>query len=260
MKYIMFFCGAAIIALLFMRAYTLFTGRLPYQDDQAFIVGMASGYAPFVSVNADGQYEGFDIDIAHAIAQKMGKELILKDLGSMAPLFIALKQGTIDAIIWGLSITPERQRTVTMIHYQGNPITTYPLVFWQKIPAQVQSIEDMKGMTVCVEPASAQEAVLDKYPFIQKLSTEKVDDALLNIQYGKADAALVDPAIAQKFKRRYPQIQILELPLAPEDQVEGVGIALNKNNAALISQVQNAVTLLRATGELKKYEQKWNIP
>src|ERR1700687_6135739 len=66
------------------------------------IVGTAAGYAPFASINPQGDLEGFDIDIAHAVADRMSKNLVIKDLGSMASLFTALDQGTIDVIIWGL--------------------------------------------------------------------------------------------------------------------------------------------------------------
>ena len=57
----------------------------------------------------------------------MGKKLIIKDLGSMTPLFIALENESIDAIIWGLSIIQERLKKVEMIRYQGDTVTTYAL-------------------------------------------------------------------------------------------------------------------------------------
>lgn len=223
------------------------------------IVGTAAGYAPFVSINPQGDYEGFDIDVAHALAQEMGKKLVIKDLGSMTSLFTALNQGSIDTIIWGLSITQDRLQKVAMIHYQGELTTSYPLIFWQNIPQGVTSLTDMKNKTVCVEPASAQDTVLQKYPLIRILPTEKVDDALLNIQYGKADAAFVEPAIAKKFKNKYPEITLLDVPLQPEDQVQGVGIVIQKNNAELITQIQTAITTLKAHGTITKLEQKWGI-
>lgn len=229
------------------------------QDTKTFVIGTAAGYAPFASINAQGDYEGFDIDIANSLAQELDKQLVIKDLGSMAPLFIALEQGSIDAIIWGLSITQERLNKVAMIRYAGEQIISYPLIFWEKIPASITSINDMRTMTIAAEPASAQERVLRKYSFITIKPTEKIDDALLNIQYGKADAAFVEQAIANKFKKIYPQIQILEVPLVPEDQVVGIGIAIKKENTALINQIQAAIDQLNRDNRIKQLEQKWNI-
>jgi len=231
----------------------------PNRDTNTIIIGTAAGYAPFVSINQNGEYEGFDIEVANALAKQMGKKLVLEDLGSMTSLFTALDQGSIDAIIWGLSITQDRLKKVAMIHYQGETTTAYPLIFWASIPEGIKAISDMKGKTVCVEPTSSQDAVLSKYTFITKLSTEKVDDALLNIQYGKVDAAFVEPAIAKKFKNKYPEIQILDVPLDPEDQVQGVGIVVKQNNTQLINQIRQAIETLKSKGIITQLEQKWEI-
>lgn len=224
------------------------------------IIGTASGYAPFVSINAHGDYEGFDIDVANELAKEMKRELVIKDVGSMTSLLMALKQGSIDAIIWGMSITQERSNKAIMIHYQGSNTTSYPLLFWKEIPDNVTSIEDMAGKTICVEPNSSQEEVLNKYSAITKLPVDKIDDALLNIQYNKADAALVEPAIAQKFKNKFPEIQILEVPLQAADTVDGIGIMLKKTNESLASEIKTAVDTLKATNTIKTLETKWNIP
>lgn len=222
-------------------------------------VGIASGYAPFISLNQQGVYEGFDIDVITAVTEKTNRRLKLIDLGSMASLFMALNQESIDAIIWGLSVTQDRCAKVAMINYQGETTDSFPLLFWQTIPEGVRSIEDMQGMTVCVEPGSSQDTALTQYPFIRTLSTEKVDDALLNIQFGKADAALVEPAIAAKFKRRYPEIKTLDLPLAPDQQVQGVGIAVKKENTALIQELTQAVDALKQEGRIAAFAQTWGI-
>lgn len=229
------------------------------KDADTLIIGTAANYAPFVSINPQGEYEGFDIDIAQEIGRILNKKVIIQDLGSMAPLFMALEQGSIDLIIWGLSITQERVKKVSMVRYQGEKTTAYSLIFWKQIPAGISSIEDMKGMTVCVEPASAQDSALSAYPFVDKKSTERVDDALLNIQYAKADAALVEPAIAKKFKNKYPEIEILDLPLSPENQVEGIGIVIKKSNAELTQTIQQAVEILQRNGAITQLEEKWNI-
>lgn len=259
MNYRMIFFSI-LLAIAFAGSFIFFKKfTFSQRDPSTFVVGTAAGYAPFVSINPQGEYEGFDIDVANALVKQMGKKLLLKDLGSMTSLFTALDQGSIDAIIWGLSITQDRLKKVAMIHYQGAATTSYPLIFWKTIPTTIRTISDMNGKTICVEPASSQDAVLSKYTSINKLPTEKVDDALMNIQYEKTDAAFVEPAIAKKFKNKYPEIQILDVPLAPEDQVQGVGIVIKQNNTQLIDQVGRAVTELKSTGIIMHLEEKWEI-
>ncbi|MBX9830561.1 transporter substrate-binding domain-containing protein [Candidatus Babeliales bacterium] len=246
-------CCAAVFAL--QRLLKTEKNR----DNKTFVVGTAAGYAPFVSINQQGDYEGFDIDIANAIVSKLNKKLELKDLGSMTSLMMALEQGSIDVIIWGMSITQDRLKKLAMVYYQGTPTLTYPLIFWQKIPAGIKSLNDMAGLTVCVEPSSAQAHVLSKYKNVVELQTEKVDDALLNLQYGKAVAALVDPAIAKKFKAKFPEIQILDIELGQDDQVRGMGIVIKQNNKNLIDQVQVAVQELKNKGVIETLEKKWGM-
>jgi polar amino acid transport system substrate-binding protein len=228
------------------------------QVRNTFIVGTATGYAPFVSINEQGDYEGFDIDTAHKLAETMHKKLVLKDLGSMSSLLIALQQGSIDAIIWGMSITPERANNYAMIHYQGQPETSYPLIFWEKIPEEMQSLADMDGKILCAEPASAQYLFLEKHKNIQIMPTEKIDDALSHIRYKKAMAALVDPAIAKKFKEKHPEIQVLAIPLDHDNQVHGMGIMVNKASM-LVKPIQDSINELKKNGTLQKYEKKWGL-
>ncbi len=243
-----------IIAVLFFVTY-----KKSIPDTTTLTIGTAAGYAPYVSINAQGEYEGFDIDVAKEVAHLLGKTLVLKDLGSMTSLMMALNQGSINAIIWGISITEPRKEKFAMIHYQGAPVTSYPLIFWQQIPQTATDLNSMHGLTICAEPSSSQYDVLKKYPGIIILPTEKVDDALMHIQYGTAIAALVDPAIAAKFKAKFPEIQILNVELPEQEQSQGVGIVIAQQNKTLQEQMQHAVDILKQNNTITKLEAKWGI-
>lgn len=255
-KNMFYFLGLLIGTLVIVPGCTNKTNN---SNERSLTVGIASGYAPFISLNEQGTYEGFDIDVINAVAEKTNRSLKLVDLGSMSSLFMALNQGSIDAIIWGLSITQDRCAKVAMINYFGEATTSYPLLFWNNIPKEIRSIEDMQSMIVCVEPGSAQENALNDYSFKKIISCEKIDDALLNIQFGKADAALVEPAIAKKFVGRYPQIKTLDLPLSPDLQEQGIGIALKKENRALIEELTRAVDTLKKEGRIAEFANTWGI-
>jgi ABC-type amino acid transport substrate-binding protein len=228
-------------------------------DNKILTVGIAAGYAPWISINQQGDYEGFDIDVIKQTAANMNRTLILKDLGSMSSLLIALEQGSIDAIIWGMSITQERLQKFAMIHYQGEKLTSYPLLFWQQIPAGIQGFEDMAGMTICVEPSSAQHSVITKYPNIIQLPTESIDLGLLNIQYGKAAGVFVEPAIAKKFTAKFPEIQTLDITLNADDQVDGVGIMIKKENVELIKTIEDAIKQLKENGFIAQAQNRWEL-
>ena len=52
-------------------------------DDGSLIVGTTSGYAPFVSLNEKGEYEGFDIDVGKELAKRLNRSFVIKDCGNM---------------------------------------------------------------------------------------------------------------------------------------------------------------------------------
>ncbi len=256
-KYVVLTFGAISLISIITSFYN--KTKIQQKQEPELVVGTALGYAPWVSTNEHGQYEGFDIDVIKEVAERMQRKLVIKDLGSMAHLFMALEQGSIDVIIWGMSIIEDRLKRVDMVRYHGEATTSYPLLFWENIPPEVQSIEDMKGMKVCVEPASSQENALKKYDFLTKIPVEKVDDGLLNIQFKKADAALVEPAIAKKFMSKYPQIKKIDLPLDKENIVQGVGICISKSNHQIKDKISNIIDKLNEEKIIAKLATKWNI-
>ena len=245
------------VCLLILLPATYFLTKPKTKSDQKIIIGTVSGYAPWVSINKEGNFEGFDIDLIQEIGKKLNKKIILQDLGSMTSLLMALDQKKVDAIIWGLSITNDRLEKIDMVHYQGENIDSFPLLFWQEIPENIKSIDDMVGKNICVEPTSVEEKVLDNYKFINKIYTEKIDDALLNIQYGKADAALVEPAIAKKFKNKFPQIKSIDIPT--QGKMFGVGIGVLKTSSTLKKTLENTISELKNNGFIAELEKKWEL-
>jgi ABC-type amino acid transport substrate-binding protein len=230
--------------------------RSPSTD--TLVVGMMSGWAPFMTLNQQGEFEGFDIDVARQVAMRLGKKLVINDMGSLAPLFIALDQGKIDMVMSGLDNTQARQEALSMVRYAGQDITAFYLLFWGQKPAYVQSIENLSGATVCVEPGSAQEQFLDRFKAINQKSLSKVEDMVLDVKYGKSQAMLVEPQVMTRLKKIAPELVALAVPLPVDFQVFGWGIALKKDNA-LASNVNAVIQELKRDGTMRVLEQKWGI-
>lgn len=240
-------------------AICLFTNSLWSAD---LIVGTTSAYAPFVSLDAQGQYVGFDIDIAEELAKKLKRTLVIKDLGSMPSLILALKQNKIDVIIWAVSMTEERQKQMEMIYYQGEKVTSLPLLFWKQIPEKISSIEAMTNdpkAVISVEAGSSQESFLLTVPGLNLKQVDKVMDAILELKYGESLATIVDPSLLTTILGKFPEIQVLNIPLPPSEQVFGNGICINKNNPTLAAEVKAAVFELRSTDKIAELERKWDL-
>ncbi len=226
------------------------------------VVGTTSAYAPYVSLDDKCEYVGFDIDFAQALSQKLNKNLVIKDLGSMPALMLALKQNKIDAIIWAISITEERQKQMEMIYYQGEKVTSMPLLFWKKIPEGIASIKNMENnpkITICVEAGSFQENFLSKISGLKLKQVDKVMDAILEIKYGKSTATMIDPSLLATVLKQFPNLAIMDIPLPFNEQSFGNGICLTKQNKALIAEIRQAVKELQNEGKILELEKKWNL-
>jgi ABC-type amino acid transport substrate-binding protein len=227
-----------------------------------FIVGTTSGYAPYVSLNEKGEYEGFDIDVAKNLAEKLGRKLIIKDLGSMPALILALKQKKIDAIIWAISITQERQKHMAMIYYQGDGEKEQPLLFWGKIPGNNKAIEDMannKNAVISVEAGSFQENFLLEVPGLSLKQVDKVSDAILELKFGKSQAAMIDNSLVAIYQAKFPELKSLSIPLPESKQSSGVGICLNFDSTSLIPAIEKAVSEMLREGTIAQLEMKWKL-
>jgi polar amino acid transport system substrate-binding protein len=232
-----------------------------YRSERILRVGTAAAHAPFVSINAHGTYEGFDIDVIQHVADLLDYRIELIDCGSMTPLIISLQQQKVDCIIWDISITPQRAQYITFVPYQGTPTTYYVLLFWQRLARTITSIDDTRGLTICVEQGSVQDTFLSKYKDrITIQYVEKIEIGLLMIQQGKADALLVEPAIATNYTDRYPKdIITCSIPLPPEEISAGAGIGVHPTSSLLATEIATAVNTLKTEGTLALLEQKWGL-
>jgi ABC-type amino acid transport substrate-binding protein len=227
--------------------------------EQTLVVGTTSGYAPYVSLNASGQYEGFDIEFAEELGKKLGKRVVLKDCGSMPALLIALQQKKVDALIWAISITPEREKKMDMIYYQGEQVTKMPLLFWKKVPEKVLELTDLQGYVISVEASSFQENVLKNVAGVKLKQVEKILDGVMEIRYGKSQAVMADPSIVPELVKKHPEIQVVQIPLPPGDCSSGNGICINRDNPELAEKIRQAVQELCQEGQIQKLEKKWGL-
>ena len=124
-------------------AVILVAFTLPAVAADKLVVGAYPSNPPWEAKSEKGEFEGFEVDLARAVAKKMNRELELQDLGFQA-LFAATSSGRIDLAISTITITPERLKTqsFTQPYYdsdmalaaaEGNPL---------------KSVADVKGKTL----------------------------------------------------------------------------------------------------------------
>ncbi len=232
------------------------------QQKEELVIGMMSGWAPFMVVNAKGNLEGFDVDVAKELGMRLGKPVRILDLGSLASLFQALEQGKIAMAFSGLDITQKRKEQWTMIPYAGEQMRSYSLLFWKTLPKDVKTLEDLQRIPnaeVCVESGVSTEKFLERFPSIRKKRMGALADMVLDVQFGKSLALFIEPPIARRLIKKNGEFKALEVPLPEEFQVYGMGIALKKSNQELSQKVGTFIQKMKAEGSLQKLEKKWSL-
>lgn len=146
--------------LLFLLFFSLFGWASPVQatDEEVLRVGMEAAYAPFnwtqddasnsaVPIEGTNQYaNGYDVQVAKKIADKMGKELVVVKT-SWSGLIPALTSGKIDLIIAGMSPTEERKLEIDFSdsYYTSEPVL---VVRSDSNYAKASSLADFAGAKV----------------------------------------------------------------------------------------------------------------
>jgi ABC-type amino acid transport substrate-binding protein len=223
-------------------------------------IGIMTPYFPYATLSDSGELEGFDIAVAQELSKRLNRSLVFEDM-PLASLLLALKQNKVDLVLSGLSITAEREQALNMIYYYGEPVCTFPLLFWQQKPAEIETLADLAiqpDTVVCVEPGSAQEKFIKTtYPELSLSYVPAIADIVMALKYGKAKAALIDPEILPALLKKAPELVTLDVELPPAFQSRGVGIGINKTNQQLTQEIEHCIKQMQEDGTLQRLAAEW---
>ncbi len=228
---------------------------------KALVIGMMSGWPPFMSINQRGDYEGYDVNVARLVAKRLGRDLEIKDLGAVQTIFIALEQGIIDMAMSGFDRTQKRIQEFNMVRYTSREYTSVALLFWKQIPNGINSLTDLAkaGMTVCVEPGSGEEEYVNAIQNIKKKMLPAITDMVMDLRFGKAAALVVEHQVKRRLSKQILELVSITEQLPKKYAIYGDGIAIKKSNTALAAEVTEVIEQLKKEGVLQQLEQKWQL-
>ena len=220
-------------------------------------IGTQAGYFPYESKNEQGELIGLDIDLAHALGEKLNQSVVFQEMDFDA-LILALKQGKIDLILSGMSITEKRLKEIAMVPYQSLPTKSLSLTFWQEPKETYSTWEALSASkkTVAVMAGTFLESILDQY-HISKKPLEGNTDLIMELKFQKSEIVLFEDHIAEVLRKQFPNLQVQKIQLEEINWNPGLGIGIRKDNEGLISQITQAVESLRTEGALLQLETKW---
>ncbi|PNY80934.1 transporter substrate-binding domain-containing protein [Deinococcus koreensis] len=213
-------------------------------------IGMEGTYAPFTYKDERGQLTGFDVDIARAVAAKLGlkAEFVLTEWSG---ILAGLQANKYDVIVNQVGITAERQKS---IGFSAPYAYSSPQIIVKKTGAAYGSLADLKGKRVGVGLGSNFEKQLRDAGGINVVTYPGAPEYLADLAAGRLDAAYNDRLLVGYL------IKSQNLPVRGAGVVgdpEPVGIAVKKTNTGLKTAIDRALLQIKADGTYAKISRKW---
>lgn len=217
------------------------------------IVGFDQDFPPMGFLGDNGEYTGFDLELAQEVAKRLGLEYKAQPIAWDAK-DMELESGNIDCIWNGFTITGREDDYTWTEPYMANT-----QVFVVRNDSGIAGKDDLAGKVVECQADSSAEAALKEDPdltvtFAQLLTTADYNSAFMDLQQGAVDAIAMDVIVAgYQIQQRNADFTILDDSLSAEEY----GVGFKKGNTELRDKVQATLEDMAKDGTMKEISEKW---
>lgn len=249
-------CGAMTASLFGMGAMA--------EETKTFTVGFDAEYPPYGYMGDDGEYTGFDLELAQAVCDLEGWELVKTPI-NWDSKDMELDSGSIDCIWNGFTMNGREDAYTWTEPYIDNS-----QVFVVASASGVQNKEELAGKVVAVQKDSSALAALNdeenadnialRDSFSQLIEYADYNTAFMDLEQGAVDAVAIDIGvaqyqIAQREAGKFVMLQGEDNKLA----VEQYAVGFLKGNDELRNTVQKTLDEMAADGTFTQIAEKWGL-
>lgn len=254
-----------LVALLAISmAAGVLTGCGSKGSDKTFTVGFDAEFPPYGYRDDNGEYVGFDLDLAAEVCKRQGWELVKQPIDWDAK-DMELSSGAIDCIWNGFTMN-DREDAYTWTE----PYVDNSQVFVVAAASGVQNKEELAGKVVAVQKDSSALAALNdeenadnialRDSFAQLIEYADYNTAFMDLEQGAVDAVAIDIGvaqyqIAQREAGKFVMLQGEDNKLA----VEQYAVGFLKGNDELRDTVQKTLDEMAADGTFTQIAEKWGL-
>lgn len=233
------------------RAFPAGTTMAKLQDKGEITIGVKYDVAPFGFKNPQsGEVEGFDVDVAKAVAGELGvKPKLIEAISDNRIPF--LKNGTADLILSTMTINAERDQE---IDFSDPYFIARGSILIKKSDTSIKGVKDLAGKQVCTALGSTYEETLKKQ--VPKATRRLVDgysECLELIQNGAVDAVSTDDAILSGMIKQDDSLKLVGEPLTTEPY----GAGIKQGDTAFQKFVNEAIQKFKDDGRWAATYEKW---
>ena len=222
-------------------------------DDETLVVGFDAAFPPYGYKDDNGEYVGFDLDLAQEVCDRNGWELVKQPI-DWDSKDMELNSGSIDCIWNGFTINGREDDYTWTDAYLNNK-----QVFVVRADSGIETEADLAGKVVDVQTDSSAQVALEDNPELTGTfaNLEVIPDyntGFMNLESGAVDAVAMDIVVAgYQIESRSADFKILDYEIAAEEY--GVGFA--KGNEVLRDQVQKVLEEMAEDGTMAEISKKW---
>ncbi len=213
-------------------------------------IGTNPTYVPLEYTDENGNYKGFELDIAQAVAKELGMKPEIKSI-KFDGLIPALQTDQIDMIASGMVMTEERQKKISFVPFFESGLS----IMVNKNDDTIHSIADLKGKRIAVQMASTGADVAHTIEGAAVRDFDHTPEALLELKQGGADAVILGTIVAKYYlaTTKDSDAKMVEEPV----RTQIIGLGIKKENTELKAKVEQALQKLKDSGEYQKLHDKY---
>lgn len=226
--------------------------------DGTLTIGTSAEYEPFEYME-DGEYKGFDLEPAQAIADDLGLELKIEnvDFDTIVP---GVASGTkYDMGIAAITATPEREKEVgfTDSYYMDDQAIVTMADNTEITGDNYADALNAEGVKIAVQSGSTAEAFAkENFPNAELVPFKNATDCFAAVQSSQADALVTNRSVAaQLVATSFSNEQVIKQISTGEEYA----IAVNKDNTALLDALNDSIAKLTEDGTVDELMIKYNI-
>ncbi|MBD5082977.1 MAG: transporter substrate-binding domain-containing protein [Clostridiales bacterium] len=228
------------------------TSDLAYVQEKGKLIVGITEFAPMDYKDANGEWIGFDADLGRLFAKELGVdvEFLIIDWDSKST---ELKTKAIDCAWNGMTITDEVKLNMSV----SNAYATNQQVVVMKADkiADIKSADDLKGLKIAVENGSAGQGVANDLE-LDSIALENQAAALLEVNAGKSDAAIIDSTMAAAMTGEGTDYANLAAGIQLVDEEYGIGF---RQESDLTEKMNEFLAKAKADGTLQKLSEQYKV-
>jgi len=221
------------------------------QDRGELWVGLCAEYPPFESRNESTQQpEGFDVDLANALGEKLGVKVVVKD-SAWEGLLGGILKGDYDVLITAMSREEAAAETVNMsdTYYDLSEV-----IVVKEDNTDIKSAQDLEGKIVGCQSGTSSEKAVDRLTGLKEVKRyNRNPEAFLDLRNGRSDAVVVGIAYAATEAKREAGLKVIDSPVATQELV----FVSKAGGDALTEQLNKALAEVKADGTYDKLVETW---